>query len=313
MPTESLYLFIGASGKQCSHIIPHFYPHHRLRLVVRSTGSLERLQKQYPLAEVVQADISQPAQCHELLKGVTSIYYTGPTYHPHEATLGFNVIDAAVAELRKTPGSNFKHFVYSSAHCSQLSKMLNHARKRDVEEYLMESPLNWTILQPTHFGDASVTRLLDAVRTAQAGDKPCFKAFFNPACPFAYAFLKDHGEAAAKVLREREKHYFATYDLCSTETMSYSKFASRVGSSLPKPVSYDIEVIDYSAAVDILSVVNFGTKDVDQRCRDAAERMLLFYDTRGLPGNPNVLEWLLGKKPTSIGEVVKQQLEEAGV
>ena len=312
MSTQELLLFIGASGKQCAHIIPYFYRQCRLRLVVNTTASLKRLEEQYPDAEIVQADIEQPSQCRGLLAGVTSVYYTGPTYRPHEAQMGFNVIDAAVAETR-VPQSSFKHFVYSSAHSSQLCKMLNHGRKREVEEYLMESPLNWTILQPTHFGDASITRLLDPVKTAAPGEQPVFRAFFNPSRPFAYAFLKDHGEAAAKVLRERETHYFATYDLCSTETMTYTEFASRVGKSLPNPVSYKIDVLDYATAIDILSVVNFGTKDVDQRCRDAAERMLLFYDTRGLPGNANVLEWLLGRKPTSIADAVRLQLEEAGL
>ena len=54
--------------------------------------------------------------------------------------------DAAIAQ--KGP---FNHFLYSSVLNTQLRKLLNHDCKRYVEEYLIESGLNYTILSPSNF------------------------------------------------------------------------------------------------------------------------------------------------------------------
>lgn len=174
---EDLIVLTGASGKICSHVIPLVLLKHprRLRLVANSTASLERLKSQYPQAEVEQADLTLPNEARRVLKGATSLYHVGPPFHPHETEIGYNVVDAAVGEARD---GAFKHFVYSGVIQSQLRKLLNHGKtltmsrlvlglsirlsnlfalkyanallldcKRFVEEYLMESGLNWTILQ----------------------------------------------------------------------------------------------------------------------------------------------------------------------
>jgi hypothetical protein len=43
--------------------------------------------------------------------------------------------------------------------------------------------------------------------------------------------------------------------------------------------------------------------------RDEAARLCLFYNHRGLVGNPSVLRWLLGRSPTSLEEWVDAQLD----
>jgi uncharacterized protein YbjT (DUF2867 family) len=308
--SSELLVFTCASGKQCSRILPHLYGKYTLRLAVNSEHSVQRLKNEYPDAEIVRVDLDNPTDCRQIVTGATSVFHIGPTYRPREASMGFNMVDAAVAESR-VPGSKFKHFVFSSAINPQLSKMLNHDRKRLVEEYLIESGLKWTILEPTHFGDYSVTRLLEAVDAASEDEQPVFKAYFNPTRLFSYAFLRDVGEASAKVLIERENHFYATYPLCSTEAMAYSELAERVGAVLKLKKfdgkAFGIEVIDYRVAIDTLNLTIFGSKDVDQASSDTAERMLLYYHGRGLPGNPNVMNWLLGREPTSIEEAVREQ------
>ena len=43
------------------------------------------------------------------------------------------------------------HFIYASVLHPCLRKLMNHDCKRYVEEYLIESGLPYTILQPSHF------------------------------------------------------------------------------------------------------------------------------------------------------------------
>lgn len=46
--------------------------------------------------------------------------------------------------------------MYSSVLNPQLRKLMNHDCKRHVEEYLIESGLNFTVLQPSHFMNKQV-------------------------------------------------------------------------------------------------------------------------------------------------------------
>ena len=297
-----------ASGQQGAHIIPLLYgkpnsPFH-LRLVVNSESSVARLSEQYPKAEVVQADLVNIADCHRIGKGVSTVYHIGPSMHPRESDVGINMVDAAMAESKRED-STFKHFVFSSVLNSQLSKMLNHDRKRYVEEHLMESDLSWTILQPCHFADQSLGMLVGQLDQ----DKPVYLALYDPTIPFSFLALRDLGEASSRVIMEREKHYFAVYPLTSTGPMPYTEFVRIVGSEMGKDVS--VERLPYETAVDKMCNGLLKSKSADQGYRDGPERMLLFYNKRGLIGSPNVLQWLLGRQPTSISQLARIEINAA--
>ena len=118
-----------------------------LRLVAKTESSQERLPKVHPNAEVVIADLATPIDCARALKDATCVYHIGPSFDPHEDAIGQNMIDAALQV------KDLKHFIYSPVLNSQLRKLMNHDVKRYVEECLMESGLEYTILQPTQFMD----------------------------------------------------------------------------------------------------------------------------------------------------------------
>lgn len=178
--------------------------------------------------------------------------------------------------------------------------MLNHDCKRYIEEYLLESNLDYTIVQPTHFMDMFPVAML------MGQEQPVYRANWNPANPFSFIALKDLGEAAAKVLNERESHYLAQYPLCSTTPMPYTEAVEIVSKEIGKEIR--LERRSFEDAVDFLCTM-LGMKDPHPRTKGAAARMLLFYNEHGLAGNPNVLEWLLGRKPTSYAEWVRLQME----
>lgn len=137
------------------------------------------------------------------------------------------MIDAAVEEAR---GGNFKHFVLSSVLNTQLRKMMNHDCKRYVEEYLMESGLSYTILQPAHLMEMFPVPLLIQQ------DNPVYTANWDPTVPFSFVALRDLGEAAAKVLNERETHYFAQYSLVSAGPYPYTEVVKIVGKEIGKEI-----------------------------------------------------------------------------
>ncbi|KAJ9198005.1 hypothetical protein DTO207G8_4433 [Paecilomyces variotii] len=188
------------------------------------------------------------------------------------------MIDAAVAESRRQ-GSNFKHFIYSSVLQTQLRKLMNHDAKRYVEEYLMESELNFTILQPSHLVDGFFSML-------KPGDQPTFMTPFDLQA-FSFSIYEDYGEAAAKVFEEREKHYFAQYPLVSTYPTNYKSVVEAASRALGKEIR--IERIPFERAVGMMAQIRGGGPP-DAKVQDALERLLLYYNRRGLLGNPNVTE-----------------------
>ncbi|KIW90510.1 uncharacterized protein Z519_09157 [Cladophialophora bantiana CBS 173.52] len=296
-----------ASGKQCTQIIPSLYEQpqkYRLRLVVHSQKSFEKLEKQYPGAEVLQADLNVPDDCARLVDGATTIYYVSPTFQPQEQHFAFNVIDAAMAEKAK-PNSKFSHFILSSVLHPEISKLLNHDRKRLIEEYLCESSLCYTILQPSHFADNAISRLM-AEKDCQA---PVFMAAHDPEVAFSFSCVRDHAEASVKIIQERSRHFFATYQLVSTWPMKYTQYVQSIGDVLGK--TFEIKRVPYEQAVQKYCELLFGPDQVlDQSQRDAPERLLLYYNSRGIVGNPGVLEWLLGRPATSPAQLASMMVEK---
>ncbi|KAJ5808445.1 hypothetical protein N7474_009714 [Penicillium riverlandense] len=311
------------SGKQCAHLIPLLYNKGNfvLRLAAHSETSKSNLKSLYPDAEIVHTDITSQSACRELLSGATTVYHVGPSLHSRETEMGINMIDAAVSESQK-PGNVFKHFVFSSVLSTQHRNLMQHDLKCRVEERLLLSPLNFTILQPTNFMDAyPVTQLAGQ-------DSPSIQKLWNPHIPNSVIALRDLAEAAAIVLNEREKHYFAQYPLVSTLPVADKEIVSVIGRHIGKPI--EITAPNFEDGVEKAIQYLFGGKqdaiytgdnvdedlkrlaaDGDLRpdiTRDEAERLVLFYNRRGLRGNPNVLRWLLGREPTSVEEWVRLQL-----
>ncbi|CAO2653701.1 Nn.00g031120.m01.CDS01 [Neocucurbitaria sp. VM-36] len=307
MPADlatDLLLITSAGGKQASALLPLLREWKKLRLAVKSSASRDRLQQQYPHAEVIQTDLYSPSNCTSLLKGVNVVIHIGPSYHPHEAEIGKMVIDATVNEYQNGRGT-LKHMILSSVLNTQLSRMMNHDCKKEVEEYIMESGLPYTILQPTTFMDNIPVGML-----AQQ-DSPVFKAAWNTDINFSMIALKDLADVMKTVLEEREKHIYAQYPLVSTHSpLSFGEAMKTISKETGKNVK--IDKLEYKDAVNGLLTRLYGTSEgVDVRSKDAAQRMILFYDTRGLVGNSNVLEWVLGRKAVQFDVWVKGKVEES--
>ena len=116
-----LLVITCASGKQGSALLPIVSKEwRRLRLVCHSPQSEQRLQRDYPDAEVIRADLGLPNEPERILKDATVIYHVEPPFAHRQAVMGFHMIDAAVEEAKK---GTFKHFVYASVLNPQLRKV----------------------------------------------------------------------------------------------------------------------------------------------------------------------------------------------
>lgn len=178
-----------------------------LSLTVNPERNLSCLKEQYPKAEVIRASLNDSEAVRQFVSGATTSFHIRTSFHPHETEITYVIIDAGVK-------AGIKHFVRSSVIQTQLCKLLN--RKRYVEDCLFESGLDYTFLQPTHFMDGFPTPML------MKQESPIWPALYNleiPVSMISQISLRDFADEAIKVIKvikEREKHFFATYPLTLT-------------------------------------------------------------------------------------------------
>lgn len=104
-----------------------------------SAAALRRL----GVDDVVVGDIADPSTWETALRDVRAVYHIGPRLHPREREIGMVAIDCA----RR---AGVEHFVLSSVLHAIASELVQHEIKRDIEERLVESGLEFTILQPAN-------------------------------------------------------------------------------------------------------------------------------------------------------------------
>jgi uncharacterized protein YbjT (DUF2867 family) len=291
-----------AAGNQAPYILPLLKDKIKLRLACQSDASAKLLKSRYPHAEVVQGDMRVLADCARMLSGVTTVYNIGPGIRVGEKEMGLNMVEAAIAEYQK-PNSQFKHFVEASVLNTQIRKMFNHDDKRYVEEQLILSPLRYTILQPGDFFEAAVP-----VKQWLTMEHPVRPTYVPEETWSSFVALKDLGEAAAKVILERERHYEALYPLVSLSGNTYGDCTTRIGEILGKKI--EVKEVSWDEAIQVLLEVNFGGDQVHPVIYDKMAALVSFYRKRGIKGNPTVLEWLLERDATSLEGYVAYKKDE---
>jgi NAD(P)H dehydrogenase (quinone) len=109
--------------------------------------------------------------------------------------------------------------------------------------------------------------------------------------------LGDVAEVAATVLTE-DRHAAASYELAGPETLGLGEMiaqAAAVSGREPR-----------TRLVDPAQIAHRITDDPQHAAELAA--MFTEYGNNGLPGNPRVLAWLLGRESTRFADAVRTDL-----
>ncbi|WP_433136854.1 SDR family oxidoreductase [Actinomadura nitritigenes] len=252
-----------------------------VRAVVHSSARADTVRAQ-GAREAVVADMTNPGELPAALAGCSAVVHIGPPMHPREIAMGQNVIDAAGR-------AGVEHVVLMSVTHPQLEPLLNHQSKLAVERHLLGSRLPFTILQPMHYmQNVNVPDCLSRGRFAQP---------YSLDRPLSFVDLADVGAVAATVLSALEKHTWATYELCGTDTLTGHEIAEVLTSAGGTPVRAE--------QVPLHAVLPEGAPD---HTIDGFTRLINHYDRYGIRGNPNVLRWLLGREPTTFAQYVRREL-----
>jgi len=280
-----MILVTAANGNQGKLLIPRLFEAGiPVRASVRSESSAETLRAS-GVTDVIVGDLADAGVLERAVRGVDAIYHVGPTLSPSEREVGFAIIDAAVA-------AGVNHFVMSSVLHAITTDLVQHEIKRDIEEHLLSSGLDFTILQPTNY--------MLAHRLKPAFERRVFELTWSLDRRQSLIAPEDIAEVAALVLGDLEHHVGATYELASAGRYTAHDLADIISRVVGRPVvAGEIDVDTFAGR--IFANIDPGEKEYRLRAMHAISAR---YSSNDFVGNPNVLTWLLGRTPTTWEQFV---------
>ena len=258
-----------------------------VRANVRSAASGDAL-RAAGVSDVVVGDLAEPDVLARAVRGVEKVYHVGPTLSPSERSVGFAMVDAARAE-------GVRHFVLSSVLHAITTDLIQHEIKRDIEEHLLSSELEFTILQPTNY--------MLPFRLQPAFERGIFELSWSLDRQQSLVDVGDIAEVAALVLGETDRHVGATYELASPGRYTAHDLGAIIATVIDRPV----EVREISAD----AFARRRSPDADPNVEAYKLRLMRAisarYSSHDFVGNANVLSWLLGRTPTTFADFVRAQ------
>ena len=242
--------------------------------------------------EVVVGNMQLSDDLLEAIQGVRAVYHIPPNVHPGELEMGKLVISAA-------RGARVSHFVYHSVLHPQIESMPHHWLKLRVEEYLIESGVPYTILQPAVYMQNITSSLPEIV------EKGVYLVPYPAKTILSLVDLKDLAEAAAIVLTSQE-HQAAIYELVGTQAQTQQEIAQVLGEVLGRRVQAQQMPLAYWER----QAKNSG---LDSYQINTLVKMFQHYERFGFAGNPGVLGSLLGRQPTSLQSWLEREISELDI
>lgn len=170
---------------------------------------------------------------------------------------------------------------------------MQHEVKRDIEEHLLSSGLEFAILQPTNY--------MLPHRLKPSFERGVFELSWSLDRRQSLVDPADIAEVAAMVLSDSDRHAGATYELAAPGRYTAHDLGAIIATVLGRPI--EVREIDTDAfAQRMLSGADPATKDYQLRALRAISAR---YSSHDFVGNANVLSWLLGRTPTTFEQFVR--------
>ena len=282
-----MILVTAANGNQGKLLVPRLVAAgDQLRACVRTEESAQTL-RAAGVDDVVVGDLADPQVLARAMRGVEKVYYVGPALYPEERRTGL----AAIETARE---AGVEHFVFSSVLHAIITDLV-HEIKRDLEERLVSSGLEFTILQPANY--------MLRHRLVPAFEHGVFRLSWALDRRQSMVDVGDVTEVAAAVLSDSRRHAGATYELVAPgryTAYDLARAISEVTGGAVATEQIDPEVfLKVSLGVESLSQVPYQAK--------ALQAISTRYSSHDFVGNPNVLTWLLGREPTTFEQFARRE------
>jgi uncharacterized protein YbjT (DUF2867 family) len=278
-----MILVTGAAGKTGKAIISALAKAQaNVRALVYRSEQVEKVEA-CGADEVVIGDMREQDVLFQAVQGIAKIYHIPPNVSPREIEIGKVAIAAALA-------GSVEQFVYHSVLHPQTEKMPHHWSKLRVEEWILESNLPFSILQPAIYMQNILNVWEEIIETG------VYSVPYAVDRELSMVDLDDVAKAAAIVLTE-PGHLGATYELCGPKAMSARHIAETLGEKIGRQIKVERTPLD--KWIENAKANGLGDYQIE-----TLVKMFKYYDTYGFPGNEIVLRHLLKRAPTDFSAFV---------
>jgi uncharacterized protein YbjT (DUF2867 family) len=287
-----MILITGAAGKTGQAVIRALVQRNRnVRALVHRQEQIQTITA-LGTKEVVVGDMQNERTLGRAIDGCSSMYHICPAMHRNEFAIG-------KLAVTKASESGVTHFVFHSVLHPQTKALPHHYKKLHVEEKLLESKLNYTILQPAVY----MQNLLNGwERIVGQG---IYEITYSKETRLGMVDLVDIAEVAAKVLTE-PGHVGAIYELAGPEVLNQTEIATIMSDYLNHPVRVEqISLIEWKSRAYKRKLTKYQVETLS--------KMYIHYDQHGFSGNPQVLSWLLKKPPGTLSAFMERVMTRPGI
>lgn len=288
-PGSPTILVTGAGGKTGRTLLSWLSRQGvEVRILLRSARHAERLPS-LDRTQVITGDMLDPSVIDQAVEGVGTVYHIPPNMHPQEVKMAAGLLSAA-------HDAGVSRFVYHSVMHPQLPAMPHHWRKLQVETLVIESGLQFTILQPAAYMQNLLTGWTSIERNG------VYRVPYSPSTRLQLVDLNDVAEAAARVLLQ-PGHADAIYELAGPSAPTQRQVADLLSTALERPVRVEqVSLEEWSRQAQ-------GSGMPPARAEEFVA-MFRHYDQHGFLGNPTALTGLLGHEPTGLAAFLERIVAE---
>ena len=279
-----MILVTGAAGKTGQAVIRALASRgESVRALAHKSEQVELL-RSLGAQEVVVGEMLSQVFLEQSVRGIKSVYHICPNVDPYETVIGSFAIQAA-------RHAGVEHFVYHSVLHPQAESMPHHWKKMRVEELQLESGLGFTILQPAVYMQ-NMLAYWNRIMSEHIYAVP-----YPVSTRLSMVDVDDVAEAAAVVLTQ-PGHLAAIYELAGCAPVSQGEIAETLSEKLGFTVQAEALPLDQWESQARRS--GMGDYQVETLLK-----MFQYYERFGLHGNPQVLTWLLGRKPADFAGFIE--------
>jgi len=281
-----MILVIGASGAVGIPLLKRLLESGQHPRVLTSNKNSEEKLKSLGVKETIVGDWGIPSDLKTAMSGIKSVCYIPARFKENELETGKGIVDAAKA-------GGVDHFCFCSAFHPQMEQLGHHWKKLRLEEYLIDSDLLYTVVQPSMF----MQNL--KVEWSKVINEGIYPRPYSVDSRMNVIDTDDLGEAIANILRDK-KFWGATYELCGAGTISHREMAKIISEEIGKPVEAVYRGLDeWKSWAKEKGWTDYAIEQYGRMCTH--------YDKHGFKhGNDIVLKTILGRPPTSYKTFIQK-------
>ncbi|MAQ55276.1 MAG: hypothetical protein CMM82_00130 [Rhodospirillales bacterium] len=283
-------LIIGASGAVGIPTIKNMIKSGHEFCVLSSNEESALKLRALGVVNVIVGDYREDGVLASVMRDVQSVCYIPARHIEDELEVGKSIVDAAkVVKL--------DHFLFCSAFQPQLQSLNHHWKKLLLEEYIIDSDLRATIVQPSMF--------MQNIRVEWPTIIECgeYRRPYSTESLMNVIDVDDLGEAIAKIMNEPVLQG-ATYQFSGDGPMSHSDMAKQISKKLGKKVkAIKIDIEDWKKWAIERGWTEYGINNYQNMCQH--------YDEHGYKyANKLTLTAILGREPLNFSEFIEKFAEE---